>query len=199
MELSRSSHRSSWPRSRRRAPERTTGSRRPPATPPRTRSCTRPRRSARSTHHTRAVTAFDASAAAAAAAGGPSGRGRVGSGRRLAGRRRARRAAAERQGARLRLDRRQRDRDVPRARPHAGDRVGSGDGHPDAGQRRHRLQRLLQRPGASARRPDVPGRREQGRSSSTASSRRTSSIPRRTCGASARTWRPGAGIRPSRR
>ena len=47
-----------------------------------------------------------------AAVGGASGRGPVGSGRRLAGRRRPRRAAAQRQGARVRLDRRQRDRDA---------------------------------------------------------------------------------------
>ena len=86
----------------------------------------------------------------------------MGSGRQLAGRRRARRASAERQGPRLRLGRRQRDRDVPRARPHTRDHLGSVDGHPYTGQCQHRLQHLLQRSGASPRRADVHGRWKQG-------------------------------------
>ena len=112
--------------------------------------------------HTRAVSAKYAKAAAAMIAGGASGRRPVGSGRRLAGHRSARCTASERQGSRVRLDRRQRDRDVSRAGPHTRDRLGSGHRHPDAGQRRHRLQYLLQRAGASHRRPDVHGRWEQG-------------------------------------
>ena len=112
--------------------------------------------------HTRAVTSARSDGSGRVRRRSAPGRGPVGSGRRLAGRRRARRATAERQGPRLRLDRRQRDRDLPRAGSHPRDRVGSGDGHPDAGQRRHRFQHLLQRPRASRRRPDVHRRREQG-------------------------------------
>ncbi len=54
--------------------------------------------------------------------------------------------------------------------------------------RQYRLQHLLQRPGASHGRTGVRRRRERGSSSSTALSRRTSSTPRRTRGALARTW-----------
>ena len=156
---------------------------------------TRRRRSERSTRTRARVTAPDAKAAAAAVAGRASGRGPVGAGRRLAGGRRARRAAAERQGPRVRLDRRQRDRDLPGAGPHAGDGVGSGDGHA----RRRSTSTPASTSSAAAWRisstagcSSPAGTRT---SSSTASSRRTSSIPRRTRGASARTWRPGAGIR----
>ena len=80
---------------------------------------------------------------------GASGLRRVGTGRRLARRRRARCAAAEREGSRVRLGWRPRDREVSRAGSHARDGVGSGDGHPDAGHCRHRLQHLLQRAGPS--------------------------------------------------
>ncbi len=49
----------------------------------------------------------------------------------------------QRQGARLRLRRRQRDRNLPGARPHARDSVGSRDRHADARLGGHRVQRLL--------------------------------------------------------
>ena len=86
----------------------------------------------------------------------------MGSGRRLAGRRRPRCAVAQRQGACVRLGWRQRDGELSRAGPHARDGVGSCDGFADARQRRHGLQRLLQRVGAPGRRSPLPCRRKQG-------------------------------------
>ncbi len=92
----------------------------------------------------------------------PAARRPVGPGDRLAGRRRARGAVAERQGARLRLGRRRGNRDLPGARSHAGDGLGSRDRDADVGARQ-RLQHLLQRPRSSRQRRAVRRRRQQER------------------------------------
>ena len=174
----------------------TTASTRPPATRPRTRSRSHARQERALDAHTRPVTSADAKAAAARRRGRPQDVGEWGPvvdwpvvGVHVALLPNGKVLAYDSIGDNA-------TETLSRAGPHARHGVGSGDGHADARQRRHRLTTSSAAGSRICSTAACSSPAATRTSSSTASSRPTSSTRRRTRGAWGRTWRPGAGTRP---